>query len=81
MVMTVFLEGREPLRSEAAFDARIATRRGGIGLPAQEISRAVQAALERLGRIQVGAGEGCRSPPPPTSARNSPGSCRPDSCW
>ena len=27
--------------------------RGGIGLPAQEISRTVQASLERLGRIQA----------------------------
>jgi ATP-dependent helicase HrpA len=53
IVMTVFLEGQEPLRSSAAFDERIANRRGGIGLPAQEISRHVQAALERLGRIQT----------------------------
>jgi len=51
IVMTVFLEGREPLRDATAFDARIAAQRGGIGLPAQEISRTVQAALERLGRI------------------------------
>ncbi|HEU4779873.1 MAG TPA: DUF3418 domain-containing protein, partial [Steroidobacteraceae bacterium] len=51
IVMTVFLEGQEPLRSAAAFDARIASLRGGIGLPAQEISRAVQSSLERLGRI------------------------------
>jgi ATP-dependent helicase HrpA len=29
-------------------------RRGGIGLPAQEISRSVQAALERLARIHSG---------------------------
>jgi ATP-dependent helicase HrpA len=54
IVMTVFLEGREPLRSAAGFDARIASLRGGIGLPAQEISRFVQAALERLSRIQSG---------------------------
>ena len=52
-VMTVFLEGREPLRSQAAFDARVATQRGGLGLPAQEMSRTVQSALERLGRIQT----------------------------
>jgi ATP-dependent helicase HrpA len=52
IVMTVFLEGREPLRSAAAFDARVAELRGGLGLPAQEISRTVQLALERLGRIQ-----------------------------
>jgi ATP-dependent helicase HrpA len=53
VVMTVFLEGREAPRSAAAFDARIATQRGGIGLPAQEISRSVQASLERLARIQA----------------------------
>ena len=52
-VITVFLEGREPLRSAAAFDARVTTQRGGLGLPAQEIARAVQAAMERLGRIQT----------------------------
>jgi len=52
IVMTVFLDGRPPIRSSPAFDARITTQRGGIGLPAQEISRAVQATLERLGRIQ-----------------------------
>ncbi|HEU4589586.1 MAG TPA: ATP-dependent RNA helicase HrpA [Steroidobacteraceae bacterium] len=52
LVMTVFLDGREPIRSAAAFDARIASQRGGIGLPAQEISRSAQGALERLGRIQ-----------------------------
>jgi len=52
IVMTVFLEGLEPIRDAAAFEARIAAQRGGIGLPAQEISKAVQASLERLGRIQ-----------------------------
>jgi ATP-dependent helicase HrpA len=41
------------LRSAPALDARIATQRGGLGLPAQEISRAVQSALERLGRVQA----------------------------
>jgi ATP-dependent helicase HrpA len=51
VVMTAFLEGQEPVRSAAAFDARITMRRGGIGLPAQEISRAVQSALERLARV------------------------------
>ncbi|HEV8442570.1 MAG TPA: ATP-dependent RNA helicase HrpA, partial [Steroidobacteraceae bacterium] len=35
IVMTVFLDGREPLRSSAAFDERVASARGGIGLPAQ----------------------------------------------
>ena len=34
-------------------DARITTQRGGMGLPAQEISRAVQDALTRIGRIQA----------------------------
>jgi ATP-dependent helicase HrpA len=53
IVMTVFLEGQEPLRSEAAFEARIAEKRGGFGLPAQEVSKVVQAALERLARIQA----------------------------
>ncbi|MEO8064421.1 MAG: ATP-dependent RNA helicase HrpA [Pseudomonadota bacterium] len=52
IAMTVFLAGREPLRSEADFDERIATSRGGIGLPAQEIARSVQSSLERLFRIQ-----------------------------
>jgi ATP-dependent helicase HrpA len=52
IVMTVFLEDQAELRSSAAFDARISMRRGGIGLPAQEISRVVQTTLERLGRIQ-----------------------------
>jgi ATP-dependent helicase HrpA len=51
VVITVFLEGREPLRSGVAFDERLANLRGGIGLPAQEMSRTVQAALERLARI------------------------------
>ncbi len=52
-IITVFLEGREPLRSAAAFDARVTTQRGGLGLPAQELARTVQAAMERLGRIQT----------------------------
>ncbi|MCP5329023.1 MAG: ATP-dependent RNA helicase HrpA [Sinobacteraceae bacterium] len=53
IVMTVFLDDRAPLRSAAAFEARVESLRGSIGLPAQEISRLVQALLERLGRIQV----------------------------
>jgi len=53
IVMTVFLAGREPPRSAAAFDERIASSRGGIGLPAQEISKTVQSVLERLSRIQA----------------------------
>ncbi len=52
IVMTVFLEAREPLRGNAAFDERL-TLRAGIGLPAQEIARSVQSALERLARIQL----------------------------
>jgi ATP-dependent helicase HrpA len=51
--MTVFLEGREPLRGEAAFDARIEQLRAGLGLPAQDLSRLAQGILERLGRVQV----------------------------
>ncbi len=51
VVMTQFLEGEPPLRSESAFNERIATNRGGIGLPAQEISRSVQGSLERVGRV------------------------------
>ena len=53
VVMTVFLAGREPLRSATALDARIAANRAGIGLPAQEISGNVQMALERLARIRI----------------------------
>ena len=53
IAMTVFLEGREPLRSGVAFEARVAELRGGLGLPAQEISRQVQVALERVGRVQA----------------------------
>jgi ATP-dependent helicase HrpA len=53
VVMTVFLDGREPLRTAAALDQRIASERGGIGLPTQEISKTVQTVLERLGRIQA----------------------------
>jgi ATP-dependent helicase HrpA len=53
IVMTVFLEGQAPLRSGAEFDARMAARRGGIVLPALEISRSVQGSLEQLGRIQI----------------------------
>jgi len=52
IVMTVFIEGQEIIRTSAAFDARLAARRAGIGVPAQEISRGVQSMLERLARIQ-----------------------------
>ncbi len=51
IVTTVFLEGHEPLRTAEMFEVRLAAHRAGIGLPAQEISRGVQSALERLGRI------------------------------
>jgi ATP-dependent helicase HrpA len=51
VVITVFLEGREPLRSATAFDARVAVARAGIGLPAQEVSRSVQASLEAVAQI------------------------------
>jgi ATP-dependent helicase HrpA len=54
VVMTVFLEGHPPLRSERAFEERVAALRGGIGLSALEISRSVQGALERVARIQAG---------------------------
>jgi ATP-dependent helicase HrpA len=53
VVITVFLDGQEPLRSAAALDARIAAHRAGIGLPLQEISRSVQTSLERLARIRM----------------------------
>jgi ATP-dependent helicase HrpA len=53
IVMTVFLDGRQSLRSAAAFDERVAAQRSGIALTAQEVSRTVQAALERLARIQT----------------------------
>jgi ATP-dependent helicase HrpA len=52
VVMTVFVEGQPAIRNAQAFDARIAMRRGGIGLAAQEISRSVQGSLEKLARIQ-----------------------------
>ncbi|MCU0759631.1 MAG: ATP-dependent RNA helicase HrpA [Steroidobacteraceae bacterium] len=51
IVITVFLEGREPLRTAAAFDSRVEALRASVGLPAQEISRLVQGILERLGRV------------------------------
>jgi ATP-dependent helicase HrpA len=54
IVMTVFLDGHAPLRSERAFEERLAALRGGIGLSALEISRSVQGALERVARIQAG---------------------------
>jgi ATP-dependent helicase HrpA len=52
VVMTVFVEGQPEIRNAPAFDARIAMRRGGIGLPAQELSRSVQGTLERFARLQ-----------------------------
>jgi ATP-dependent helicase HrpA len=53
IVMTIFLENRDPIRSGAELDARVAAHRAGIGLPAQEISRYVQSALERMARIRI----------------------------
>ena len=53
VVISVFMDGREPVRSAVALDARIAAHRAGIGLPLQEISRTVQMALERLARIRI----------------------------
>ena len=64
IVMTVFLDGQPPLRSAAEFDARVAERRGGMGLPAQDISRGVQDALARLARVQSGLAKA----PPATAA-------------
>jgi ATP-dependent helicase HrpA len=52
IVATVFLDGQEPLRDKTAFEARLAAKRAGIGLPAREISTTLQAALERLARVQ-----------------------------
>jgi len=53
VVASVFLEGQPVLRHQAAFEQRLAACRGGIGLPAQELSRAVQAALEALVAVQA----------------------------
>ncbi|MEN9706081.1 MAG: hypothetical protein RLZZ393_1960, partial [Pseudomonadota bacterium] len=61
VVRAVFVEGQSPLREQPAFDARLATRRGGIGLPAQEISRAVQSMLESWSAIQTKL-KACRIP-------------------
>ena len=81
LVMTVFLEGREPLRSSAAFDARLAAHRGGLGAagPGDRARRAGRAgtAVPDPG----GAAESGRARRPRTSVRSSPGSCPPASCW
>jgi ATP-dependent helicase HrpA len=53
LVAAVFLEGQPDIRTAEALQARITTRRGGIGLPAQEISRSVQSTLESLGAAQA----------------------------
>jgi ATP-dependent helicase HrpA len=53
IVITVFLDGQEPLRSAAALEARMAAHRAVIGLPLQEIARSVQTSLERLARIRM----------------------------
>ena len=64
VVMTVFVEDGQPVRSAAAFDARVSMKRGGIGLPAQEISRSLQGAFERLTRINAALAKA----PPATAA-------------
>ncbi len=56
IAITAFLDGLEPLRDEAGFVARVAAKRTGLGLIAQEISRSVQASLERLVRIEATLG-------------------------
>ncbi|MEY4761141.1 MAG: hypothetical protein RLZZ200_997 [Pseudomonadota bacterium] len=61
VVRAVFVEGQPALRDQPAFDARLATRRGGIGLPAQEMSRAVQSMLESWTAIQARL-KACRVP-------------------
>ena len=81
VVITVFLDGREALRSAAAFDARIAAQRAGIGLPLQEISRSVQTSLERLARIRIALPTAQCRHRRPTSARSSPGWCPRATCW
>jgi ATP-dependent helicase HrpA len=53
VVRAVFVEGQPALRQQAAFDARLVTRRGGIGLPAQEMSRAVQQMMESWSAIHA----------------------------
>ena len=52
VVASVFLEGQPVLRYQAAFEQRLAGCRGGIGLPAQDISRSVQQTLEACAAIQ-----------------------------
>jgi ATP-dependent helicase HrpA len=53
VVASVFLEGQPVLRHQAAFEQRLAQCRAGIGLPAQEVSRTCQAALEALVAVQA----------------------------
>jgi ATP-dependent helicase HrpA len=48
LAAAVFLDGQPVLRHAAAFEQRVATCRAGLGLPAQEISRGTQLALEAL---------------------------------
>jgi ATP-dependent helicase HrpA len=52
VVADVFIEELPPLRDAAAFEVRVAERRAGLGLPAQELARAVQQGLELLGNVQ-----------------------------
>ena len=68
MVMTVFLEGQRAAAQRGRIRGARRERRGGIGLPAQEISRGVQAALERLVRIQSALAKADPAVAPPTFA-------------
>jgi ATP-dependent helicase HrpA len=53
VVCTVFFDDKPVLRHAAAFEQRLAHCRGGIGLPAQEISRSVQQTLEAYSALQA----------------------------
>ncbi len=53
IVAAVFLEGRDVVRTPAALTERIAQFRGGIGLPAREISRSVQQTLDSWVAVQA----------------------------
>ena len=80
VVMTVFLEGREPLRGAAAFDERVAGSRGGMGLAgAGNLAHGADGA-RTAGSNPGGAVEGARQRLRPISARNWHGSCPRDSC-
>ena len=61
VVAAVFLEGKPDIRDAAALEQRISQCKGGIGLPAQEISRSVHQALETLVAVQGRLRE-CKQP-------------------